>query len=262
MLQYANQQTADDVNDHDQNTGDGIAANELTRTVHRTVEVSFLSDFRTTLLRFIFPDDPGVQVGIDSHLFTRHPVQHEARANFRDTPGTLGDNHKVDDNENDKHHDTDGEVTADQEVAEGFNHLPCRRRAGMPVHQNDTGRGHVQRQAQQGGKQQNGRERGKLQGTLGEHRHQQHHNRQRNVKGKQQVEDEGRQRQHHHRQDKQNQHRPGKHLPLSGFQVAGKTQHCDKISHQSPSRSKNPVPLAPVSYPVFSAADRPRAASV
>ncbi|MNP21340.1 hypothetical protein D3C76_1139530 [compost metagenome] len=146
VLQNPDQQAAHHVDHHDQNTGDGIAANELTRTVHRAVEVGLLGHFCTAFFRFIFANQPGVEIGVNRHLFARHPVQYETRAHFRDTSRTFGDNHKVDDHEDDKHHNTDGEVAAHQEVAEGLNHLTCRRAAGMTIHQNDTGGGHVQRQ--------------------------------------------------------------------------------------------------------------------
>ena len=232
MLQHAYQQTAHDVNHHNQNTGDGVATNKLTRTVHRAVEVGFLSHFRTTLFRLIFTDKTGIKVSVNRHLLTRHPVEDEARAHFSDTPGTFSDDHKVDDDENNEHHDTDSKVTANQEVAKRFNDLPRRRRAGVPFHQNDTSGSHVQRQTQQRGEQQNGRKGGKLQRALGEHRHQQYHNRQRDIKGKQQVEDERRQRQDHHRQDQQDEDWPGKDLPLRGFHVVGQAQHRNQISHR------------------------------
>ncbi len=189
VLQYPHQQAADDVNHHNQDARDGVTAHKLTRTVHRTVEVRLLGHFRTAFFRFIFGNKPGVQIGVDRHLLARHPVQHKTRTHFRDTPRTFGNNHKVDDYEDDKHHDTDGEITAHEEVTEGFHHLTRRRRAGMPFHQDDTRGGDVQRQAQQRGEQQDRWKRGELQRALGEHRHQQHHNGQRNVEGKKQVED-------------------------------------------------------------------------
>ena len=201
MLQNTHQQAAHHVNHHDENARDGITTHKLTRTVHRAIEVRFLGHFRTAFFRFIFRDESGVEVGVDRHLLTWHPVQHKARTHFRDTPRTFSDNHKVDDNEDDEHHDADGKVTAHEEVAERLDHFTGRCRTGMPFHQDDTRGRHVQRQSQQGGKQQNGRERRELKGTLGEHRHQQHHDGQRNVESEKQIEDECRQRQYHHRQD-------------------------------------------------------------
>ena len=131
MLQNADQQAADNVNDHDHQTGDGVTAHELTRTVHRTVEVGFLRHVAAALFGFVFTNQTGVEIGVNRHLFAGHAVEHETRAHFGDTPRTLGDNHKVNQDEDDKDHDTDGEITADQKVAEGFDHPPCRRAAGV-----------------------------------------------------------------------------------------------------------------------------------
>ena len=189
VLQHADEQAADDVNHHDQNARDGVTAHKLTRTVHGAIEICLLGHFGTAFFRFIFRDQPGIQVGVDGHLLARHPVEHEARAHFSDTPRPFSDNHEVDNHQNDEHHDTDGEVAAHQEVTEGFDHLARRRRAGVPFHQDDTRGGNVQRQAQQRGEQQDRWKRGELQRALGEHRHQQHHDGQRNVEGEKQVED-------------------------------------------------------------------------
>ena len=219
VLHHADQQPADHVNHHNENAGDGVAAHELTGAVHRTVEVRFLRHFATARFRLLFADQASVQVGVDRHLFARHAVKHEARAHFRDTPCAFGDNHEVDHYQDNEHHDADGEVAADEEVAERLDHPSRRARAGVTFHQNDARRGDVQRQAQQRREEQNGREGGELQRALGEHRHQQHHNRERDIKGEQQIEDEGGQRQHHHRQDHHDQHGTGKHLPLCIFQI-------------------------------------------
>jgi hypothetical protein len=43
-----------------------------------------------------------------------------------------------------KNDDTDGEVATDQEMAEGFDHLPGSPRPGMPFEQDDARRGDVQ----------------------------------------------------------------------------------------------------------------------
>ena len=139
MLQHTDQQSADNVNDHDEDPGDGIAANKLTCPVHRAVKIGFLSHFGAAFFRLIFTNQSGVKVGVNRHLLTRHTIENKARTHFCDTPGTFGNDHKVDDHENDKHHDTDSEIATNEEVTERFDHLSSRRRAGMPFHQNDTG---------------------------------------------------------------------------------------------------------------------------
>src|SRR3546814_15901796 len=71
-----------------------------------------------------------------------------------DTAGTLGNHHEVDDDQNDEHHDTDGEIAAHQKVAEGFDNLTGGIRTLVPMQQDHPRRCPVKRQAQQGCKQQ------------------------------------------------------------------------------------------------------------
>ncbi|CNT70834.1 Uncharacterised protein [Salmonella enterica subsp. enterica serovar Bovismorbificans] len=138
VLQYADQQPADHVNDHDENTGDGVAAYKFTCPVHRAVEVGFLSDFRTPFFGLVFTNQTGIKIGVNRHLLAGHTVQHKARADFGNTSGAFGDDHEVDNDEDNKNHNPDREVTADQEMTERLYHLSRRRRAGMPFHQNNA----------------------------------------------------------------------------------------------------------------------------
>ncbi len=70
----------------------------------------------------------------------------------------------------DEHHDADGVVAADQEMTERFDHLARRIRTGVPLQQHHARRGDVERQAQQRGDQQHGREHGKVERLGGIHR--------------------------------------------------------------------------------------------
>jgi len=79
--------------------------------------------------------------------------------------------------------------------------------------------GHVQRQAQQGCHQQDGRERGEVQRAQGVHADQQDHDRQGDVEGEEHVEQERRYRQHHHCQHHQQQQRHAQIAPAEPGQV-------------------------------------------
>ena len=219
MLHRADHQSADHVNGHDQQPCDGIAAHEFTGTVHGSVEVGFLRHIAAALFGFFLADDPGIQIRIDRHLFARHPVEDKTCADFCDTPGTFGDNHEVDDHQNDEHDDTDGKITAHQKVSECVDHLTRRPFTSMPIHQDDTGRRNVERQSQQRGKQQHRWECGEFQGVLRKHRHQQNHQRQHDIEGKQQIQNESRQRQNHHGQNGHDQYRTCQYLPLRLFKI-------------------------------------------
>ena len=80
VLERADHEAADDVDDEDQDAGDRVAAHELARAVHRAVEVGLLRDLVAPRDGLLLRDEAGVQVGVDRHLLAGHRVQREARA--------------------------------------------------------------------------------------------------------------------------------------------------------------------------------------
>ncbi|MGF6302212.1 hypothetical protein OKW42_005565 [Paraburkholderia sp. WC7.3d] len=209
VLDHADDQPADDVDHHDQETGDRIAAHELARAVHRAVELGFLRDFRATLAGLLFVDETSIQIGVDRHLLAGHRVEREARGHLGDPPRALRDHHEVDHHQDDEDDDTDREIAAHEEVAERLDHLTGRIGSGMAFEQHDPRRRDVQRKPQQRREQQHARERGEVERLHRVHADEQHHHRQRDVEREQQVEQERRQRQNHHAEDHADQHRPG-----------------------------------------------------
>ena len=218
MLQHADQQPADQVDHRDHDAGDRVAAHILARTVHRAVELGFLRHLGAALARLGLADQSGVEVGVDRHLLARHRVEREARADFGDAPGALGHDDEVDHGQDHEHHHADQVVAADQEMAEGLDHLARRIRPGVAVGQHHPGRGHVERQPQHGGHQQHGREGHELQRAHRVERRQQHDDRQRDVEAEEDVEDERRHRQDHQRQDHHDQARRGQRLAVHAAQ--------------------------------------------
>ena len=83
----------------------------------------------------VFVDKPSVHVRVNGHLFAGHGVQSEARGDFRDAAGAVGDHHELDnDHENQEHDDTDDVVAPDHEVTEGGDDA-----AGVAVEQDEDG---------------------------------------------------------------------------------------------------------------------------
>ena len=220
MLDHADGHATDEVDEEDQQAGDGVTADELAGTVHGAVEVGFLGHFGAALLRLALLDQAGIEVGVDGHLLAGHGVEGEPRAHLGDTPGALGDHHEVDDHEDREDHDTDHVVTADHHLAEGLDHLARGRMAVVAVEQHDAGGRDVQRQAQQGGDQQDGREYGEVQRAQGVHADQQDDDGQGDVEGEQHIQQERRDRQGHHRQHGQQQQRHAEVAPAEPYQVA------------------------------------------
>ncbi len=84
VLRRADDGAAEQIDEHDQDAGDGVAAHELAGAVHRAVEVGLLAHFLPADDGISLRDDAGVQIGVDRHLPAGHRVQGEARTDFRD----------------------------------------------------------------------------------------------------------------------------------------------------------------------------------
>jgi hypothetical protein len=139
-----------------------------------------------------------------------HGIEGEARAHLRDAPGALGHHDKVDDEQDHEYHHAHDVVAADHHFAEGLDHMPGRALPRVAVQQHDTGRGHVQRQAHQGSDEQDGREHREIERPHGIDGNQQHDQRQRDVEGEEDIQQQGRDRQNHHREKCEKQHGNGK----------------------------------------------------
>ena len=119
----ADREAADDVDDGDDEAGDGIASHEFACTVHGTVEVGFLSEFFATAAGFGFVDVAGVEIAVDGHLLAGHGVQGEACCDFTDACGTFGDDQELHDDHDEENDDADEERVACDKVAEGHDDM-------------------------------------------------------------------------------------------------------------------------------------------
>ena len=117
-----------------------------------------MGQFSAALLGGVLVDHAGIQVGIDRHLLAWHGVQCKASVHFGDAACTFGHHNKVNDHQNREDDETDHIVAGDHEFTERGHHFSSGMGAFMAVDQNDAGRRHVERQAQHGGKQEDGGE--------------------------------------------------------------------------------------------------------
>ena len=152
VLGDTDDQTTDQVDQQNQQTGHGVTAHEFRGAVHRTEEVRFLGQFGAAFFGGLLVDHAGVQVGVDRHLFAWHGIQGKTGVHFRDAACTFGHHNKVNDHQNREDDETDHIVAGDHKFAESRHHFACRMGAFMAMDQDDTGRRHVERQAQHGGK--------------------------------------------------------------------------------------------------------------
>ena len=181
VLQQPHRNPAHQVDQKDDHAGDGVPAHELGCAVHCAIKIRFASDLATPRARFAFVDESRIQVGIDRQLLARHRVEGEARRHLGDAPGALGNDDEIDDDQDQENHEADRDIAADQEIAEGFDHLARSVRSRLSPHQNNAGGGDVERQTQQGGQQQHRGKHRKIERAPRIQAHQHHDHRQRDI---------------------------------------------------------------------------------
>ena len=85
VLERANNQATNHVDNKDQNAGDCVALDELRGPVHRSIEFGLFANLFAPGGRFFGCQDSGVQVGINRHLLAGHCIEREARRHFGHT---------------------------------------------------------------------------------------------------------------------------------------------------------------------------------
>jgi hypothetical protein len=176
LLRNADHHAADDVDEHDQQSGHGITAHEFGGAVHGAEEAGFVLELAAAPARFRLIDQSGGKVGVDRHLLARHGVEVEAGGHFGNAPGTLGNDHKIDDHQDGEDDDADDEISAHHEIAEGLDHVARGIGALVPAREDQTGRGEIERKPQHGRDQEDGGEGGEFQrGVNEQRRHQDQH---------------------------------------------------------------------------------------
>jgi hypothetical protein len=110
LLRDADDDAADDVDEDDEQAGDGVAAYEFRGTVHGAEEAAFVLQRLAALLCGLLVDQAGGEIGVDRHLLAGHGVEVEARSDFGDAARTLGDDDEVHDDKDREDDDADDEI--------------------------------------------------------------------------------------------------------------------------------------------------------
>ncbi len=110
VLDNADEQAADDVDQDDHDAGDGVAADELAGPVHRAEEVGLLENLLPAALCLALVDHAGAKVGVDRHLLARHAVERESGGDLADPRGALGDDDELNQHDDREDHQADDHV--------------------------------------------------------------------------------------------------------------------------------------------------------
>ena len=149
VLGGADGNAADDVDEDDDQPGDGIAFDEFHRPVHGAVKLAFLFKLVAAGLGVLNVDHAGSHVAVDGHLFAGHGVERETRGDLGHAFGAFGDHKKVDDGQDEKDHRADDEIAGDHEIPEGLDDL-----ARIRLQQDQPRRRDRQGEAKERGQQQ------------------------------------------------------------------------------------------------------------
>ena len=168
MLNDADNDAADDIDRHDDQAGDGVAAHELGGSVHGTEEGAFLLQLFAPQLGDVLCNQAGGKVGVDRHLLAGHGVQGETGGHLGDATGTLGDDHEIDDHQDRKDNQADGEAAPGHQAAEAFDHLAGAVCALVAMPEDQSGRRHIERQSEEGCDQEHRGEGGEFYGFADE----------------------------------------------------------------------------------------------
>ena len=189
---HADDEPADDIDKHNNDAGDGVAANEFRGAVHGPVKIRLARYFLAALPRLVLGDEPGIEVGVDRHLFAGHGIEGEPRGHFGNAALAFGDDHELDDDEDDKYDDADDDIALCDERSEHVHHMP-----GVGLGQDEPRRGDVERQPEQGDRKQKRREHRKIKRLPCIHGHEQNYEGKTEAEAEQNVQQEGGQRYDH-----------------------------------------------------------------
>src|SRR6185312_6839133 len=123
MLEYANQESCDDVDRSDHDSRQCVALTEACRAVHRAVKLGFAGNLFAPASRLCFVNQSGVQVGINCHLFAWHCVQRETCGYFRGTDRSVADDHVLNGNQCKEEHESIYVIPYDHELSERFDNF-------------------------------------------------------------------------------------------------------------------------------------------
>ena len=201
LLKHPDENTADEVDEGDEQTGVHVSLYEFSGAVHGSVKVRFTAQIVAPGRCFLFIDETGVEVGFNGHLLARHGVQGESGGNFSYAGCTGRDDDLVENEQNQKYDRPDDITAADDKLRKGADDFTRGRRPLIAVEQNQTGGRHVERKTQQRGDQKQGRKDGEFKRRGHEHACQQNEQRKRDAETEHDVEEEGRHGDEHDHQN-------------------------------------------------------------
>ena len=143
MENDADKKTTCNVDDHNDNTGNGLTADKFAGTVHCSVEFRLTGNLFSSFFGGILINEPGIEVGVYGHLLAWHGVQSETCSDLGNSSRTFGDNNKVDKDHDQKDNHAHGNTAANNKIPKRLDNPADCPRAFMAVQENKAGRSNI-----------------------------------------------------------------------------------------------------------------------
>ncbi|MNC31779.1 hypothetical protein D3C75_801120 [compost metagenome] len=118
MYRHTDNETTNQIDQQDDNARNGVSLDKFAGTIHRSEKVGFTFDLAPTFSSLLFINHAGVQIGIDTHLFTGHRIQCKPGAYLSYTLRTLRNNNELDDNKDEEDNESNSDLSSGNPAAE------------------------------------------------------------------------------------------------------------------------------------------------
>ncbi len=123
-LEHANDQATENIDEGNHDAGNRIPLDKFTRTIHSSVEVRFPLQISSPSSCLYVIDKTGIEIGIHRHLLAGHGIKRKTGRNLRHTPRTIGDDHKLNDRNDNENYQAHHIIAANDKGAKGADDLP------------------------------------------------------------------------------------------------------------------------------------------
>ncbi|MNI08442.1 hypothetical protein D3C73_614800 [compost metagenome] len=122
MNGHTDNETANQIDQQNDNTCDGVTLDKFTGTVHRPEKVGFAFNLASTFAGLLFINHAGVQIGIDTHLFAGHRIQCKPGAYLGYTFRTFSNNNELHDDKDQEDNESNSDLSPGNPASErGYN---------------------------------------------------------------------------------------------------------------------------------------------
>ncbi len=138
-MKHPDDQSSQNVYQCDNDPRDSVSAHKFTGSIHCTIEVGLFLDLSSSISGLGLGNESCIQVSVDAHLFSWHRIKGKPCSHLGDPPSPLGDDHKVDDDQDREDDQPNDGISSHDEGTKGFNDITRSGRSLVSMEQDQSG---------------------------------------------------------------------------------------------------------------------------